>query len=237
MTDNTPARREDNLPTRRNSRTTPNTYSFGNDNFYYREDENEAPVVLERRVRLDGRCKMCTLVPTLIENGYSFEEATDVERDFYQKVYTFWPATDIARWLKHSHDLKIAHDSVSNHITKHITDPQAAMADRIKQYKPDYMNKQFFGQLADTMKLTVLKFQQRVALGEIEIGVADFINVSKMLREWQDFLGALNEDKTDLILQAVGETLEEVLGPHPDIHEQFTTRFSDRLEELENGEA
>lgn len=235
MSDNTPARRENNTPSRSRDRT-PRSYSFGDETFYNRV-EGEAPYVVGRQLKLVHQCKLCTIVPTLMEDkGYTFEEATDTERDLYQMIYTMWTAQDIAKWARRQHELDISHDSVTRHISRHIPDPQIAMLDRVKTYRPDFMNKKFFMNMADTMKLAIMKYQGRIATGSEPLSTSDFLAIAKTLKDWQEFLGEIQSDKTERILEIVGETLTEVLDPYPEIKDEFTNKFRQKLEALETEE-
>lgn len=206
------------------------------DNFYRRSEEDNAPTIMNRAVKPVTQCKLCSLVPKLIDRGYTFEEATDVEKDLYRFIYTFWSPDEIARWLKRSHDYQISHDSVTRHTNQHIPDPNLAMLDRVKSYRPDFMNKKFFLNVADTMKLSLMKYQSSIATGNQEISTADFLNIAKTLKEWQDFIGELQEDRTDLFMQAVGNAIEEVLNPHPEIKEKFIKTFRAEVDRLEKEE-
>lgn len=226
MTDNLPERREEETPSER--------ISYYNSSFYQRENVDTDPVVAGRRIKPSRQCKICRLVPNLIEQGYTFYEATDAEQDFYRFVYTFWSADDMARWLKRTHNYDVAHDSVNRHIHKHIPDPNVAMLERVKSYKPEFMNKKFFSQLADTMKLAGMKYQAGVSTGAIQITTADFIAISKTLKDWQGFLSDLQEDKTDEFMEAVALAIEKTLAPHPELRDQFTNTFREELEKIEN---
>ncbi len=230
---NLPAEREDGEIEKQEVEERPSS-GWESDHFYTRRSIDDVPVVVQRPVKLSAKCKMCRLVPNLMEeNDYTFEMATDVERDFYRFVYTFWSAREITAWLKKTHEYEVSHQAVSNHISSHVPSPHTAMRDRIIRYQPDYMNKQFFSHIADTMKMIVLKFQGQVMAGEVPMSMSEFLKVIETLKTWQEFLGDISQDKTDMIIQAVGDTLEEVLGEHQEIYDKFSSRFAERLEELE----
>lgn len=220
MTDNLPANREEIV------------LSNGNQ-FYQREESDEVPFVAGRRIRPNRMCKVCRLVPDLIGEGYTFEEASDTEQDFYRFVYTFWSAEEISRWLKRSHNHSVSHDSISRHISQHVPDPSVAMLDRVKSYRPEFMNKKFFLGLADTMKLAMMRYQGAVATGMEPISASEFIAIAKTLKEWQEFLSELQEDKTDLFMEAVSNAIDRVLEPHPRIREEFVQIFREELERID----
>lgn len=235
MTDNLPDRREEDLP----DITRASGVSFHSSGFYQRSEADETPQVNGRRLKPHRACKVCTMVPKLMdraENPYTFHEAVDAETDLYRFIYTFWSASDISRWLKRTHEYDVAHDSISRHISSHCPDPNLAMLDRVKSYQPDFMQKRFFLGLADTMKLSVMKYQAHLATGEIPLSTAEFLQVAKMLKEWQEFLGELQKDDTDKMMQAVGKAMNEVLDPHPELKEQFMLILKQELEKIDKEE-
>jgi hypothetical protein len=210
---------------------------FYNTHFYSRKRDDESPLVANRRIKPNRVCRLCKLVPTLMdEHGYTWEEATDVEKDMYKFIYTFWPAEDIARWLKDTHEYQTSHDAVSRHIKKHIVDPGTAALERVRSYRPEFMNKKFFLQLTDTMKLSMSNYAAGVATGAIPMSHADFIAMAKLLRDWQGFIQEMQEDKTDLFMEAVGNAIEKTLAPYPEIKKEFVAIFQEELEKIEKEE-
>lgn len=211
--------------------------SFYNTQFYLRSPNDDVPEVAGRRIKPSRACRLCKLVPELMDqNDYTWHEAVDVEQDLYKFIYTFWNAEDIARWLRDTHDYQTSHDAISRHIKKHIVDPGTAALDRVRAYRPDYMNKKFFGQMADTMKLHITKYMAGVATNAVPMSHADFIATAKLLKEWQSFLTEMQEDKTDLFMKAVGIAIERALEPYPDIKEEFIAIFKEELEKIEKEE-
>jgi hypothetical protein len=234
MTDNLPDRREE-AEIEEPQVVTGAIYGYA-EHFYSRE-EGEPPVIQNRRIRLEPRCLVCRLVPKLMEEQeYTFEEATDVERDLYRFIYTFWSAAEISRWLRKSHNFEVSHDSVSRHISKHVPDPNVAMIDRVKTYRPDFMNKQFFLNIADVMKLGIMRHAEAVSTGVVPMTTSEFLQVAKVLKDWQEFLGDIQSDKTEKIINAIGETVVEVLAPYPELSEEFSNKFRERLEKIESEE-
>lgn len=226
---------QDNLPEIVEDRAA--DISFYNSKFYQRDSEDDIPVVAGRRIKPSRACKVCKLVPELIElNDYTWYEAIDAEQDMYRFIYTFWSAEDISKWLKGTHEYNVSHDAISRHIKKHIVDPQSAAIQRALAYRPDFMNKKFFTQMADTMKLGIMKYQAGIATGAIPVSTNDFLAIAKLLKDWQDFLSEMQEDKTDLFMQAVGNSIERALEPYPEIKNEFVEIFREELEKIEKEE-
>ncbi len=233
--DNLPERRDEDLP----EISRQSGGGFHSSGFYQRREEDDTPVVNNRRLKPHRACKICRLVPALMsrdEDPYTFHEATDAEADLYRFIYTFWSAEDISRWLKRTHGYDAAHDSVSRHISSHIPDPSLAMLDRVRSYRPDFMSKRFFLNLADTMKLSVMKYQANLATGEIPLSTTEFLQVARTLKEWQDFLGDLQKGDTDLLMRAVGNAMNRVLDPHPELKEKFMEILSEELAKIDEEE-
>lgn len=210
--------------------------SYHSSHFYERGDIDEPPKIAGRHIKPSRACKVCKLVPELIDRGYSFLEATDAEQDLYRYIYTFWSAEDISRWLKKTHAYEVSHDSISRHINQHVPDPNLAMLERVRTYRPEFMNKRFFNNLADTMKLSVLRYQASLATGAVPLTTTEFVTVAKTLKEWQEFLSDMNRDDTDRFMQAVGAAIVRVLDPYPDLKDQFLAAFREELEKIEEEE-
>lgn len=234
--DNLPSRRDEDVPAVREELDPDPMVVFRSTNFYERNLNDETPMVQGRRLKPHRACKICTVVPKLMErdvNSYTFEEATDVEADLYRFIYTFWSAEEIARWLRKTHEYDVAHDSVSRHISSHIPDPNIAMLDRVRAYRPDFMSKRFFMGLADTLKLSAMKYQANLATGAIPLSTSEFLQVARLLKEWQEFLGDLQKDDTDKLMSCVGAAMQKVLEPHPELQEQFMSALREELQKLE----
>jgi hypothetical protein len=224
---------EPDLPEIRVDGTPSERISYQSNSFYQRESPKSGLIVAGRNVKPVRNCLICSFVPRLMEKGYTFYEAVDAEQDLYRFIYTFWTSSEISRWLKRTYDYEASHDSVSRHINKHIPDPNLAMLDRVKGYKPNYMNKAFFNNLADTMKLYIMRYQAGIATGSIPLNTNDFITVAKTLKDWQGFLSEMQGDKTDMFMDAIGKSIEKTLAPYPEVREAFIATFREELAKID----
>lgn len=197
--------------------------------FYYRRDETTPPVIRGHDIRFEKRCKGCSLVANLQGLGHSYEEAMNAEKIFYRMIYTFCDAMEISDWLSESYDYEIAHDSISRHIKRHIPDPNVVFLERVRRYRPQYMQERFVDVLLETMRLTMMQYQSDLVHGAVEIKPSDFVKVAQVYKEWQQ---DKSEGMESQFMSALKETLNEVLDD--DQMGEFEKTFREKLENIEN---
>jgi hypothetical protein len=198
--------------------------------FYNRNPGDNLPTVRGRVPRPDRRCRVCSLVENLqTENGYTEEEAIDVERHVYHMIHSFWDSYEIADYLRVSVGYQISHDSISNHIAKHIPDPSIAFMERVRGYRPTYMKPRFMKNVTETMRLVLIQFRDDVLHGRVEIKPQDFLKVAEVFKEWSQ---EMEQDPSEQLMSAVVGALEDLELPDTDV-EKFKRSFRERLQEME----
>lgn len=200
----------------------------GLDSFHHERGE-DAPVVRGRQIKHVKACRVCSLVRNLEAQGYTFDEAVDVESNVYRLIYSMWDASEIARWLNRVHDYEISHDSVNRHINNHIPDPAVAFMERVRSYGSSHMSKQFIKKMTDTMRLTAEQFRQDILTGAVEIKPSDFIKIFEVLREWDELSG--NREET--ILSAVITAMDEIIEDE-DLKKKVKGKIIQELERVDN---
>jgi hypothetical protein len=163
------------------------------------------------------------------ENEFTEEEAIAVEEHVYQMIHAFWDAYEIADYLRGSVGYRVSHDSISNHTAKHIPDPRIAFMERVRNYRPGYMQPRFMKNITETMRLVLVQFRDDVLAGRVEIKPQDFLKVAEVFKEWTDQMAG---DPSEMLMAAVVGALEDLDLPDTDV-ERFKESFRQRLSTLE----
>jgi hypothetical protein len=147
-----------------------------------------------------------------------------------------WGAEEISHWLFRNHEFSVSHDAISSHIRKHIPDPNIVMIERVKSYRPDIMNKKFFRNVSDTMKMSIFQFQEDVLSGRRRLDPQEFLKMVQALRDWQDILGedeVAAQSHVNVVIDAMSKAMEEVMEDYPKLKKELIVTFREKLSEIE----
>lgn len=173
-------------------------------------------------------CRLCTLREELSKEGRSQEEIEYIEASLYRMIYSFWDLKDILSFLNDEHGMNLGYTSLYRHVTAHIPDPDLALLNRIRSYRPQHMNGRFMHNVAETMRLALMKFREELAQGNIKVTTSDFVRIAELYKEWSEDLAG---DPEGTIMLAIERTISEVMGEEE--RSKFIAALRKNLEELD----